>query len=168
MRMIGRKLTLPGSLLFLFTGTLLAQMGAGEAARPVLTPKPGPEPRIHGPKVYGGRPGRPFLYRIPCTGLRPIRFSAEGLPSSLRLDTAAGIISGNVPDRSGDYRVTIRATNSKGSATRVFKLVAGDTLALTPPMGWNDWYTHYDRITEPLMRRSSRRHDRLRHGGLRL
>ncbi len=36
-----------------------------------------------------------------------------------------------------------------------FKLVVGDTLALTPPMGWNDWYTHYERITDALMRQAA-------------
>ncbi|HWH67919.1 MAG TPA: NPCBM/NEW2 domain-containing protein, partial [Candidatus Sulfotelmatobacter sp.] len=34
----------------------------------ILTPKPGPAPRINGPKVYGCRPGSPFLYRIPAQG----------------------------------------------------------------------------------------------------
>jgi len=46
----------------------------------MLTPKPGPAPRINGPTVYGCRPGHPFLYRIPTQGERPIRFSAGGLP----------------------------------------------------------------------------------------
>jgi alpha-galactosidase len=140
--------------LLLFVATL-AHAAAGDAARPILTPKPGPAPRINGPKVYGARPGHPFLYRIPCTGLRPIRFRAEGLPPSLGLDAAAGIISGAVPERPGEYPITIRATNQKGSSARPFKIVAGDTLALTPPMGWNDWYTHYDRITEKLIREAA-------------
>lgn len=126
---------------------------AAIAAEPgILTPKPGPEPRINGPKVYGGRPGRPFLYRIPCTGERPIRFSARGLPSSLKLDPGTGIISGFTPAKPGEYVVSLAARNSRGSATRVFKIVAGGRLALTPPMGWNDWYTHYERITDKDMR----------------
>src|ERR1019366_9834160 len=99
------------------------------AARPILTPRPGPAPRINGPKVYGARPGRPFLYRIPCTGLRPIRFSAEGLPPSLRLDDGAGIISGNVPERPGEYPINIRAANRKGNSGRPFKIVVGGALA---------------------------------------
>jgi hypothetical protein len=40
----------------------------------------------------------------------------------------------------------------KGHSMRPFKIVAGDALALTPPMGWNDWYTHYDRIDEKAIR----------------
>ena len=37
----------------------------------LLTPKAPANPRINGPRVYGVRPGTPFLYRIPATGLRP-------------------------------------------------------------------------------------------------
>jgi alpha-galactosidase len=120
----------------------------------VLTPKPGPEPRVNGPAVYGCRPGHPFLYRIPAQGMRPMRFSARGLPRGLKLDRDTGIVTGTAPAH-GIYPVTLRAKNSHGSATRAFKVVSGDTLALTPPMGWNHWYTHYDRITDKLMREAA-------------
>jgi len=65
--------------------------------RVILTPKPGPAPKINGPRLYGARPSRPFLYRIPCTGTRPIAFSAEGLPPGLELDAKTGIVSGRTP-----------------------------------------------------------------------
>ncbi|MEN6577217.1 MAG: NPCBM/NEW2 domain-containing protein [Phycisphaerales bacterium] len=120
--------------------------------RVILTPKPGPQPRINGPKVYGAKPGRPFLYRIPCTGMRPIRFTADDLPKGLRLDTGTGIIEGRVPEKAGEYAVTLRAGNEHGKDERPFKIVVGDTLALTPPMGWNSWYIHYHRVTEQHMR----------------
>lgn len=123
--------------------------------RIVLTPKPGPQPRINGPKVYGARPGRPFLYRIPCTGARPIQFTAIGLPKGLRLDENTGIIEGRTPTERGEYAVTVSAANSHGDAKRVFKIVVGDTLALTPPMGWNSWYIHYHRVTEEHMRHAA-------------
>jgi alpha-galactosidase len=102
--------------------------------------------------VYGCRPGRPFLYRVPCTGERPIRFAATGLPEGLVLDPAAGIIRGKAPARPGRYEVILEAASAHGSARRPLRLVVGDTLALTPPMGWNDWYTHYDRITDARVR----------------
>jgi alpha-galactosidase len=130
---------------------MLIGANAQQIARPILTPAPGPEPAIHGPRVYGARPGRPFLYRIPSTGLRPIRFSATGLPPSLQLDPATGIVTGNSPRQAGEYSITFQAANAKGKSSRAFKLVVGDTLALTPPMGWNDWYSHYNRITSKLM-----------------
>lgn len=124
-------------------------------AGPVLTPKAGPAPKINGPKVYGARPGKPFLYRIPCTGQRPIRFTASKLPSPLKLDSATGIITGRTPEKRGEYVVTLQAANGHGKASRAFKIVVGDTLALTPPMGWNHWYTHYNRITDKLMREAA-------------
>ncbi len=120
----------------------------------ILTPKPGPEPRINGPLVYGCRPGHPFLYRIPCQGERPIKFSASGLPASLKLDAKTGIITGTVPGR-GEYQVVFKAKNPHGKATRTFKIVSGDTLALTPPMGFNDWYAFYNRVTEAQMQRAA-------------
>ena len=33
--------------------------------------------------------------------------------------------------------------------------MVGETLALTPPMGWNSWYIHYDRVTDQVMRRAA-------------
>ena len=120
----------------------------------IYTPKPGPKPRINGPLVYGCRPGHPFLYRIPCQGERPIRFSVKGLPDGLQLDPSTGIITGTVPAK-GEYPLLIQAVNSKGKAKRDFKLVSGDKLALTPPMGWNHWYAHYDRITDKMMREAA-------------
>ncbi|MGQ9589654.1 MAG: NPCBM/NEW2 domain-containing protein [Planctomycetota bacterium] len=118
----------------------------------ILTPKPGPEPRLNGPKVYGCRPGRPFLYRIPATGERPMEFSAEGLPAGIRLDPEAGILAGSAPKEKGEHRVELRAKNRHGAATRPFRIVVGDTLALTPPMGWNSWYIHYHRVSDRTMR----------------
>jgi len=120
----------------------------------MYTPRPKPAPRINGPLVYGCRPGNPFLYRIPCQGERPIRFSADGLPEGLKLDPKTGIITGTVPEK-GEYDILIQAKNSKGTDTRKFKIVAGDKLALTPPMGWNHWYAHYDRITGKMMREAA-------------
>ena len=120
-----------------------------------LTPEPGPAPQINGPRVYGCRPGRPFIYRIPCTGERPIDFSADNLPDSMTLDATKGIIRGNAPDERGDYVVTLRAENEEGKDRREFKIVVGDTLALTPPMGWNHWYTWYDKITAEHIRKAA-------------
>jgi alpha-galactosidase len=121
----------------------------------ILTPKPGPEPRINGPKVYGARPGRPFIYRIPCTGTRPIRFTAQNLPKGLQLEADTGILTGRVPQERGEWIVTLAARGEHGTDQRPFKLVVGDTLALTPPMGWNSWYIHYSRVTEEHMRNAA-------------
>ena len=136
-------------------------LGASFAAEPgpldrdIRTPAPGPSPKLNGPTIYGARPGRPFLYRIPCTGVRPMQFSAKGLPRGLRLDSGSGIIQGRSPAKPGTYEVTLKASNQHGAGTRRFRLVVGDQVALTPPMGWNDWYTHYARITDKLMREAA-------------
>lgn len=120
----------------------------------ILTPKPPPEPRLHGPTIYGCRPGSPFLYRIPATGERPMAFAAEGLPAGLRLDPATGILTGTV-EAPGTYRVTLSARNARGRAERLFRIVCGGTLALTPYMGWNSWYIWENHVTEKRMREAA-------------
>ncbi len=122
----------------------------------ILTPPPGPKPKINGPLIYGARPGHNFIYRIPTTGTRPITFKASGLPKTLTLDKNTGIITGTTPKETSEYNITFNAQNNLGSAQKTFKLVVGDTLALTPPMGWNHWYTHYNFITDDLMREAAK------------
>ncbi len=92
-------------------GSLLMTVVAGAAGEEpiILTPKPGPEPRINGPRLFGVRPGRPFLYRIPCTGERPIAFAVGGLPEGLSVDAGSGIITGNAPSEIGQYVVKLTA-----------------------------------------------------------
>lgn len=121
----------------------------------ILTPKPGPEPRINGPRLFGARPGHPFIYRIPCTGNRPMVFGVESLPDGLSVDENSGIITGKVPDQAGQYVLTLTARNDAGTAKKEFTLVVGEGLALTPPMGWNSWYIHYHRVTGKVMREAA-------------
>jgi len=138
---------------FIVSGAAPKAVDPPDDERVVLTPKPGPQPRINGPVVYGCRPGNPFLYRIPCQGTRPLRFGAEGLPPSIKLDAATGILTGTAPAR-GEHVVTLSAENQHGRAQRAFTIIAGDKLALTPPLGWNHWYAHYDRVTDAMMRQA--------------
>ena len=128
---------------------------AASAEEAVLLTPPAPaEPRINGPTVYGVRPGSPFIYRIPATGRRPMTFAAAGLPAGLTLDAQSGIITGQIAD-AGTYRVKLTATNSAGTAVRGFRIEVGNQLALTPPMGWNSWYIHYDRVSDKVMRQAA-------------
>lgn len=103
-----------------------------------LTPSPARTPRINGAKVFGVRPGSQFLFSIAATGDRPMRFSAKGLPSGLELDPETGRITGIVTER-GEYVVELEAENALGKAGRKLKIIVGDRIALTPPMGWNSW-----------------------------
>lgn len=77
-----------------------------------------------------------------------MRFSVRKLPRSLRLDTRTGIIYGKAPKKSGEYVMTLGASNERGKDSRIFRIVVGDKIGLTPQMGWNDWYTYYSRITD--------------------
>lgn len=104
----------------------------------ILTPKAPATPRISGPKVYGARPGHDFIFRIPATGERPMKFSVKGLPKGLTLDKTTGIITGRI-EVAGHYETTITAKNNLGENSRKFTIIAGDQIALTPPLGWNSW-----------------------------
>jgi alpha-galactosidase len=96
-------------------------------------------PRINPPRITGGTPGRPFLFRIPATGESPLTFAARNLPAGLRLDAATGIITGRIA-REGRTDVALSVSNPRGRATSTLTIVGGaDALALTPPLGWNSW-----------------------------
>ncbi|MFH1999482.1 MAG: NPCBM/NEW2 domain-containing protein [Planctomycetota bacterium] len=104
----------------------------------ILTPKPARTPRINGARVFGIRPGSPFLFTIPATGDRPIQFSEQGLPEGLSLNAETGRITGRL-DKAGEYTAILTAVNALGKDSIPFKIVVGETIALTPPLGWNSW-----------------------------
>ena len=115
-----------------------APSGGSAVTAEILTPAASSSPQIHGPKIFGVRPGSPFLYAIPSTGDRPMTFSADNLPATLKLDPSTGQITGSIA-QAGDYAITFHATNALGTATRPFRVTVGDQIGLTPPMGWNSW-----------------------------
>ena len=119
--------------------------------REVLTPKPGPAPRINGPSLTGVTPGHDVLYKIPVTGTKPISYSVSNLPKGLTLDPATGIIRGQIAAR-GRYPVTFTAKNAVGSATKSFTFVAEGQLSLTPAMGWNSWNAYGRAVSDSLAR----------------
>ena len=129
------------------------------AAPYILTPPSPATPRINGAAVFGVRPGSPILFTIPATGDRPMEFSIETVSSGLAINTATsnsffdtilgskgtlnlnssnGQITGNFSEK-GEYKIVLVAKNSKGEAMKNFRIVVGDQIALTPPMGWNSW-----------------------------
>jgi alpha-galactosidase len=95
---------------------------------------------IHGLRAVGATPGRPFLFLIPATGAPPLQFSTEGLPEGLALDAWTGIVTGAVASE-GISRVEVTVHDATGATvSRMLKLVAvPNSLAQTPPMGWNSW-----------------------------
>jgi alpha-galactosidase len=110
----------------------------GSMEAKILTPRPKDKPQINGARIFGVRPGHPFLYTIAATGKRPMTFSATGLPQGLTLDEGSGKITGAVTGP-GEYKVMLRAKNDVGSVESEFKIVVGSNVCLTPPMGWNSW-----------------------------
>ena len=117
----------------------------------IRTPAAPSTPRINGASVFGVRPEHPFLYTIPVTGSRPMTFAAEGLPVGLTLDASTGRITGRLLKR-GEHKVVLKASNALGVATRDFRIVVGDTIALTPPLGWNSWNCFADDVSDGKIR----------------
>jgi len=122
-----------GLLAFAFTGRAQSEAAQG------IHHEASAEPAIHGPRIVGSTPGRPFLFMIPATGEGPLRFSAENLPAGLVLDPQTGIITGSL-EKEGRTLVKLTVSGPRGAAGRNLTIVAEkDQLALTPPMGWNSW-----------------------------
>lgn len=115
-----------------------ATMAAPKPESYILTPPAPDTPRINGARIVGVRPGSPFLFTIPATGVRPMTFQAAGLPQGLKLDAQTGHITGTIA-KEGTFNVTLRAKNARGTADKKLRIVCGDRIALTPPMGWNSW-----------------------------
>ena len=124
---------------FRFTDAQTGAVATATLHAPYLqTPPTAAAPRINGASVLGVHPGSPVIFRVAATGRAPLTLSAAGLPDGLRLDAVRGVISGKAPG-AGDYAITLTARNALGTATRTLTLRVGDTLALTPAMGWNSW-----------------------------
>jgi len=118
--------------------TSLPQTVPNDPNRYILTPAPLQTPRLTTPNVYGATPGNPFLFTVTATGNRPMTFKANALPPGLSIDAQTGIITGKVAQR-GNYKVTLMATNALGSNVKLLNIKIGDTISLTPPIGWNGW-----------------------------
>jgi alpha-galactosidase len=111
---------------------------ANDGERYILTPPVAKSPRINSPKIFGAKPGNPFLFTVVATGETPITYSIDHLPNGLTIDAKTGIITG-VVNKKGSYLVTMKAANSFGTAQKQLTIKIGDTISLTPPIGWNGW-----------------------------
>ncbi len=130
--------------------TLLAPSAHAADAPEIRTPPEALAPHINGPDIFGVRPDHPFLYHIPATGDRPMTFSADHLPAGLTLDATTGNITGSLP-KTGNYKITFHAKNTQGTVDKKFKIVVGETIDLTPAMGWNSWNHYAGRITQDIV-----------------
>src|SRR5436190_15227537 len=100
MQNLRRLVAVVGALCLTCSAALAAEAPATAPKVPdnkiILTPKAPAEPRINGARVFGVRPGRPFLFTVPATGDRPMTFAAEGLPDGLKIDEKTGRITGKL------------------------------------------------------------------------
>jgi alpha-galactosidase len=107
----------------------------------------GAAPQFNGPRVIGIRPNTPLIWSLAVSGERPLEFSAKKLPAGLVLDGKTGIITGTLAEK-GEFTFTASAKNSAGKAATKVKIVCGDTIALTPPLGWNSYDAFGDNVVE--------------------
>ena len=128
----------------------------------VLTPRAVARPRFNGPRVFGARPGNPVFFRIPVSGEKPLKIAVENIADvpGLRYDEKRRTIEGCV-EKAGEYKLKVSAENAAGRATREFRLVVGEKLALTPPMGWNSWNAFAHDVSDEKIRRSADAFERL-------
>lgn len=116
-----------------------AESVANEPVTPIDMGPDSPQPAIHGPRVVGTTPNRPFLFRIPTTGQAPLSWSVRHLPPGVSLNARTGILSGSVTQK-GTFVVDLFVSGPKGASQRKLVIESGpNKLARTPPLGWNSW-----------------------------
>ena len=109
------------------------------------TPFDGP-PRFTAPSVFCAAPGKPFLYRIPVLGKRPIHLHVFGLPDGLS-DSGDGILKGK--PAVGIYPVTITAQNELGQTEHCLQLIVAEHCFRKPPiMGFCSWNAYGNNVTQ--------------------
>ena len=133
------NVAVPAMLKVSFTEAMTRKTVTGEMEVPyILTPKSPAEPRINGAKVFGVRPWSPFQFKVAATGQPPLKYSASDLPEGLSINPENGLITGSLKKK-GEYVVKLTVENQLGYAERDLKIIVGDVISLTPPMGWNSW-----------------------------
>jgi len=114
-------------------------------------------PLLNYPRITGASVGKPFSFLVPASGAEPLTFAAKGLPAGLVLDARTGRITGSL-ERTGRTAVTMTVSNARGRATGTLTIVGGEngnTLALTPPLGWNSWNAWGNTVTADRVKASA-------------
>ena len=120
----------------------------------ILTPATRPEPRVNGPGVYGVRPGRPILYRVPATGEKPLKVTVRSSLRQLSFDPATRTLAGTI-DEPGEYPVAIVAENALGLDEKTLTIKVGETISLTPAMGWSSWNAFGGNVSDEKVRKAA-------------
>ncbi len=114
-------------------------------------------PTLNYPRITGASAGKPFAFMIPASGEEPLTFAAKGLPDGLALDARTGLITGSLKSV-GRTPVAITVSNRRGKTSGTITIVGGEngnTLALTPPLGWNSWNAWGNTVTADRVKASA-------------
>ncbi len=115
----------------------------------ILTPKASKKPLINSAKIFGVRPNNPLLYTIAASGEKPLAYSAENLPEGLKINGQTGVISGTIKNTTTTKcNVKLIVKNKYGFTEKNLLIKVGETISLTPPMGWNSWYCWSESISQ--------------------
>jgi alpha-galactosidase len=121
------KHALPAAFLFLGRGSGFSAAeplpGDKPGAQLIRTPPVSPKPRINGARIFGARPGAPFLFTIAASGQKPLRYSATNLPAGLHLDAATGRLTGCTA-APGAYDARVTVANALGRADATLRIVS--------------------------------------------
>lgn len=98
-------------------------------------------PVITSALTANGSQNIPFSYTITANGSQPMTYSATGLPNGL---TISGNTISGIPTVTGEFNVSITASNAAGSDTKILVLTftgggAGDTDGDTVPDNLDDY-----------------------------
>ena len=160
---IRKEISQPAMLRVAFTDANTRKTITGEVEIPyILTPRPPAEPRINGAKVFGVRPWSPFHYQVAATGQPPLKYSASDLPEGLAINPETGLITGSL-NKKAEYVIKLTVENPCGYAERDLKVIVGDLISLTPPMGWNSWNCWGLSVSDKKVRQSA---DAMKASGL--
>lgn len=111
-------------------------------------------PHLTVPSLLGATLGKPFLYRIPALGERPMTFSVSGLPEGIALD---GQILTGVAAEKGEWTVEITARNARGSAKKRIRLTCDEDNSLrTPLLGFTTWNAFAHDVSQEDVQRTAR------------
>jgi len=153
----------PATLIFTFTeSTSRVRMTERLDVPYILTPKSPKEPRINGARVFGVRPYASFFYKIAATGEPPLIYFVDSLPKGLSVNPESGIITGMLTKK-GEYVIKLGVMNNFDTVTRNLKIIAGNTISLTPPLGWNSWNCWGLSVSDKKVRQSA---DQMKASGL--
>lgn len=102
-------------------------------------------PQFIGATKYGVRPGHEVIWRVPMVHCETV--TATFLPDGIHFDPTTRTLRGVLP-KEGEYTVRLEASNEKGTVSETLTICVGEQLCLSPPMGWNSWYSYSEAVSQ--------------------